>query len=208
MTDAALRRLMDIAGALFGIWLTGPLMAAAALWIKLDSAGPIFYRQQRVGRGGKIFRIFKFRTMVTNADQVGTLITVGGRDPRTTPAGHWLRKFKIDELPQFINVLFGDMSFVGPRPEVKKYVDLYSAEQKKILETRPGVTDIASIAYRKENEILEKKSDPEGYYKAVIMQRKIKLNQLYLAKRTICTDLAVIFRTIFCIGRDQKKRQV
>jgi len=201
MIDSALRRIIDIAGALFGIWLTGPIMAAAALWVKLDSPGPIFYRQQRVGRDGKIFRIFKFRTMVTNADKIGTLITVGGRDPRITVAGYWLRKFKIDELPQFINVLFGEMSFVGPRPEVKKYVDLYSSEQKKILETRPGVTDIASIAYRNENEILEKKSDPEAYYKAVIMQRKLKLNQLYLAQRTIFTDLAVIFRTIFRLGR-------
>ncbi len=201
MIDSALRRIIDIAGALFGIWLTGPIMAAAALWVKLDSPGPIFYRQQRVGRGGKVFRIFKFRTMVTNADKIGTLITVGGRDPRITVAGYWLRKFKIDELPQFFNVLFGEMSFVGPRPEVKKYVDLYSSEQKKILETRPGVTDIASIAYRNENEILEKKSDPEAYYKAVIMQRKLKLNQLYLAQRTICTDLAVIFRTIFRLGR-------
>ncbi len=201
MIDSALRRIIDIAGALFGIWLTGPVMAAAALWVKLDSPGPIFYRQQRVGRDGKIFRIFKFRTMVTNADKIGTLITVGGRDPRITVAGYWLRKFKIDELPQFINVLFGEMSFVGPRPEVKKYVDLYSSEQKKILETRPGVTDIASIAYRNENEILEKKSDPEAYYKAVIMQRKLKLNQLYLAQRTIFTDLAVIFRTIFRLGR-------
>lgn len=201
MSDAILRRLIDIAGALFGIWLTGPMMAAAALWVKLDSSGPIFYRQQRVGRDGKIFRIFKFRTMVTNADKIGTLITVGGRDPRITLAGYWLRKFKIDELPQFINVLFGEMSFVGPRPEVQKYVDLYTPEQRRVLEARPGVTDIASIAYRNENEILEKKSDPEAYYKAVIMQRKLKLNQLYLAQRTICTDLAVIFRTIFRLGR-------
>ena len=201
MIDSALRRIIDIAGALFGIWLTGPVMAAAALWVKLDSPGPIFYRQQRVGRDGKIFRIFKFRTMVTNADKIGTLITVGGRDPRITFAGYWLRKFKIDELPQFFNVLFGEMSFVGPRPEVKKYVDLYSSEQKKILETRPGVTDIASIAYRNENEILEKKSDPEAYYKAVIMQRKLKLNLLYLAKRNVCSDIYVILRTIFRLGR-------
>ncbi len=201
MIDSALRRIIDIAGAMFGIWLTGPVMAAAALWVKIDSPGPIFYRQQRVGRGGKIFRIFKFRTMVTNADKIGTLITVGGRDPRITVAGYWLRKFKIDELPQFINVLFGEMSFVGPRPEVQKYVDLYTPEQRKILEARPGVTDIASIAYRNENEILEKKSDPEGYYRSVIMQRKLKLNQIYLAQRSVFSDLAIIFRTIFNIGR-------
>lgn len=201
MIDVALRRVMDIAGAMFGILLTGPFMAAAALWIKLDSKGPIFYRQQRVGRHGGVFKIFKFRTMVTNADKIGTLITVGGRDPRITTAGYWLRKFKIDELPQFINVLSGDMSFVGPRPEVKKYVDMYTPEQKKILAVRPGVTDIASIAYRNENEILEKKADPEAYYQAVIMQRKLKLNQLYLSQRNVCSDLIVIFRTIFRVAR-------
>ncbi len=201
MVDAILRRIMDIGGALFGIWLTGPIMVAAALWVKLDSQGPIFYRQQRVGRDGKIFRIFKFRTMVTNADKIGTLITVGGRDPRITSSGYWLRRFKIDELPQFFNVLFGEMSFVGPRPEVKKYVDLYTPEQRKVLEARPGVTDIASIAYRNENEILEKKADPEGYYKTVIMQRKLKLNQLYLAKRNVLSDLKIILMTVFRIGR-------
>lgn len=201
MIDAALRRFMDIGGAIFGIWLTGPLMAAAALWIKLDSEGPIFYRQQRVGQHGRIFRIFKFRTMVTNADKIGTLITVGGRDPRITLAGYWLRKFKVDELPQFFNVLFGEMSFVGPRPEVKKYVDLYTTQQRSVLSARPGVTDIASIAYRNENEILEKKADPEAYYQAVIMQRKLKLNQLYLAQRNVCSDFLVILRTIFRLGR-------
>lgn len=200
MIDLVLRRIMDIFGAVFGIWITGPLMAAAALWVKLDSPGPIFYRQQRIGQNGKPFRIFKFRTMVTDADKIGTLITVGGRDPRITNSGYWLRKFKIDELPQFFNVLFGEMSFVGPRPEVKKYVDLYTPEQRKILDVRPGVTDIASIAYRNENEILERKADPEAYYQSVIMQRKIKLNQLYLAKRNVCSDLLVIFKTVFKLG--------
>lgn len=197
MIDAALRRTIDIAGAIFGILITGPLMAAAALWVKFDSRGPMFYRQQRIGLHGRPFRIFKFRTMVTNADKIGTLITVGGRDPRITTAGYWMRKFKIDELPQFINVLFGEMSFVGPRPEVKKYVDLYSIEQRKVLAVRPGITDIASIAYRNENEILEKKSDPESYYQSVIMQRKLKLNMLYLSKRSVCSDVMVIFRTVF-----------
>jgi lipopolysaccharide/colanic/teichoic acid biosynthesis glycosyltransferase len=176
-------------------------MAAAALWIKLDSKGPIFYRQQRTGYKGKPFKIFKFRTMVSNADKIGSLITISGKDPRITCSGYWLRKFKIDELPQFINVLFAQMSFVGPRPEVKKYVDLYTLEQKKILEVKPGITDIASIAYRHENEILEKKSDPEGYYKEVIMQRKIKLNQIYLAKRNVCSDLVIILRTIAHINK-------
>lgn len=201
MIDPVLRRIMDIFGAVFGIWVTGPIMAAAALWVKLDSPGPIFYRQQRIGQYGKPFRIFKFRTMVTDADKIGTLITVGGRDPRITNSGFWLRKFKIDELPQFFNVLFGEMSFVGPRPEVKKYVDLYTPEQRKILDVRPGVTDIASIAYRNENEILERKADPEAYYQSVIMQRKIKLNHLYLAKRNVCTDISIILKTVFRLGR-------
>lgn len=201
MIDTGLRRIIDIVGALFGIWITGPLLAAAALWVKLDSPGPIFYRQQRIGLNGKPFKIFKFRTMVINADKIGTLITVGGRDPRITNSGYWLRKLKIDELPQFFNVLFGEMSFVGPRPEVKKYVDLYTPEQRKILEVRPGVTDIASIAYRNENEILEKKADPEAYYQSVIMQRKIKLNRLYLAKRNVCTDILIILKTILRLGK-------
>lgn len=200
MIDAFFRRLIDIAGAFFGIWLTGPLMAAAALWIKLDSKGPVFYRQQRIGCRGRPFRIFKFRTMVTDADKIGTLITIGGRDPRITVAGYWLRKFKIDELPQFFNVLFGEMSFVGPRPEVEKYVSLYTSEQRNILNVKPGVTDLASIAYRNENEILSKKSDPEEYYKSVVMQRKIRLNQLYIAKRNIFTDLLIILKTIFRLG--------
>lgn len=201
MIDAVLRRTIDILGAIFGIWLTGPIMAAAAIWVKCDSRGPMFYRQQRIGVHGRPFRIFKFRTMVTNADKIGTLITVGGRDPRITNAGYWLRKFKIDELPQFINVLFGEMSFVGPRPEVKKYVDLYTPEQRKVLDVRPGITDMASIAYRNENTILEKKADPEGYYKSVIMQRKLKMNQLYLSRRNICSDLLVIFRTVFRLAK-------
>ena len=199
--DHIAKRTFDVLASIFGLWITGPITATAALWIKLDSEGPVFYRQERIGVGGKTFRIFKFRTMVTNADKIGTLITVGGRDSRITKPGYWLRKLKIDEFPQFINVLFGDMSFVGPRPEVKKYVDLYTQDQKEILTVRPGITDIASIAYRNENEILENKGDPEKYYREVIMQRKIKLNKLYLAKRNFCSDIWVIFRTIFKIGK-------
>jgi lipopolysaccharide/colanic/teichoic acid biosynthesis glycosyltransferase len=201
MIDQFFKRTFDVLASIFGLWITGPIMVVAALWIKLDSKGPIFYRQERIGLNGKPFKIFKFRTMVTDADKIGTLITVGGRDPRITNPGYWLRKFKIDEFPQFINVLFGEMSFVGPRPEVKKYVDLYTKDQRDILKVRPGITDIASIAFRNENEILETKKDPEKYYKEVIMQRKIKLNKLYLANRNFCADIWVIFRTIFKIGK-------
>lgn len=199
--DSFLKRFLDLFWSVLGIWATGPIMAAACLWVKLDSKGPFFYRQERIGLNGKPFKIFKFRTMIINADKVGTLITVGGRDPRITTSGYWLRKFKIDELPQFINVLYGQMSFVGPRPEVKKYVDLYTPQQREVLSVRPGITDIASIAYRNENEILEKKPDPEKYYQEVIMQRKLKLNMLYIKKRNVCSDIYVILRTIFKLGK-------
>lgn len=199
--DNSLKRLFDIVAASAGLFVLSPALAAAALWVKLDSKGPIFYRQERIGRDGVPFRIWKFRTMVIDADRKGTLVTVGDSDPRITRAGYWLRKTKLDELPQLLNVLAGQMSFVGPRPEVKKYVDLYTSEQRAILAVRPGITDQASIAYRRESEILATKTNPEEYYRRVVMGRKIALNLRYLKQRTIITDIALIFRTIFRIGR-------
>lgn len=199
--DNSLKRLFDVVAASAGIFVLSPALAAAALWVKLDSRGPIFYRQERIGKNGVPFRIWKFRTMVTDADRKGTLVTVGDRDPRITRAGYWLRKTKLDELPQLLNVLAGQMSFVGPRPEVKKYVDLYTSEQRAILAVRPGITDQASIAYRRESEILATKTNPEEYYRRVVMGRKIALNLRYLKQRTIVTDIALIFRTIFRISR-------
>lgn len=187
--------------ATVGLLISSPFLALAAIYIKLDSAGPIFYLQDRIGLHGKPFKIFKFRTMICNADKVGTLVTIGSNDCRITKSGFLLRKFKIDELPQFINVLLGHMSFVGPRPEVLKYVALYTVKQREILKVRPGITDIASIVYRNENEILTNRIDPEAYYMNTIMQRKIRLNQLYLAKRSVCTDVIVILKTIFKIGK-------
>lgn len=198
--DRCLKRFFDIAASSAGLFVLSPILAAAALWIKLDSKGPIFYRQERIGKNGAPFRIWKFRTMVTDAEHKGTLVTVGDRDPRITIAGYWLRKTKVDELPQLLNVLAGQMSFVGPRPEVKKYVALYTPDQCAILAVRPGITDLASIAYRSESEILSKQTNPEEYYRRVVMGRKIALNLRYLGQRTLCTDIALIFRTIIRIG--------
>ena len=147
-----MKRIMDIVFSLGFILILSPVLLLIAIWIKLDSTGPVFYLQERIGLHRKPFRIYKFRTMYPDADKRG-LLTVGGRDPRVTRAGYYLRKFKLDELPQFFNVLGGSMSLVGPRPEVRKYVDLYTDEQKKVLSVRPGITDYASIEYVDENMI-------------------------------------------------------
>ncbi len=171
-----------------------------AIWIKFDSKGPIVYRQQRVGLNGQLFSLFKFRTMVINSDRKGGL-TVGARDPRITRLGYYLRKFKIDELPQLWNVLFNDMSFVGPRPEIKKYVDLYSPEQKKVLSIKPGITDYASIVYKNENEILGQAVNPEQEYIRTIMPHKISLNLTYIQKKSLPAYFAILFKTIFSILR-------
>lgn len=165
-----------------------------AIWIKIDSEGPVFYRQVRVGKGNRDFRLFKFRSMRVGSDRKG-LITVGGRDPRVTRSGYYIRKYKLDELPQLINVFTGDMSLVGPRPEVRKYVDLYTPEQMHVLDVRPGITDPASIRYRNENELLAQVEDPNRYYVEVIMQDKLQLNLEYVEKQSFRFDLQLIFKT-------------
>ena len=165
-----------------------------AIWIKIDSEGPVFYRQVRVGKGNRDFRLFKFRSMRVGSDRKG-LITVGGRDPRGTRSGYYIRKYKLDELPQLINVFTGDMSLVGPRPEVRKYVDLYTPEQMHVLDVRPGITDPASIRYRNENELLAQVEDPDRYYVEVIMQDKLQLNLEYVEKQSFRFDLQLIFKT-------------
>lgn len=165
-----------------------------AIWIKIDSEGPVFYRQVRVGKGNRDFRLFKFRSMRVGSDRKG-LITVGGRDPRVTRSGCYIRKYKLDELPQLINVFTGDMSLVGPRPEVRKYVDLYTPEQMHVLDVRPGITDPASIRYRNENELLAQVEDPDRYYVEVIMQDKLQLNLEYVEKQSFRFDLQLIFKT-------------
>lgn len=189
-----MKRLFDITASGLGLLVLSPLFLILAVWIKLDSPGSVFYRQVRVGRGNKDFRLFKFRSMRVGSDKKG-LITVGGHDPRVTRSGYYIRKYKLDELPQLINVFIGDMSLVGPRPEVRKYVDLYTPEQLRVLDVRPGITDMASIRYRNENELLEQAADPEQYYRDVVMQDKLRINLEYVADHSFIKDLKIIFMT-------------
>lgn len=189
-----MKRLFDIVASGCGLIVLSLLFIILAIWIKLDSAGPIFYRQVRVGRGNKDFRIFKFRSMRVGADK-GSLVTIGGRDPRVTRSGYYIRKYKFDELPQLINVLLGDMSLVGPRPEVRHYVDYWTPEQMHVLDVRPGITDPASIKFRNENELMAAAADPEDYYIHVIMQEKIKLYLEYVQNASFWYDIKLIFQT-------------
>lgn len=189
-----MKRLFDIIASGCGLLVLSPIFLIVAIWIKLDSQGPVFYRQTRVGRYNKDFRIFKFRSMRVGSDK-GSLVTIGGRDPRVTRSGYFIRKFKIDELPQLINVFTGDMSLVGPRPEVRHYVNYWTPEQMRVLDVRPGITDPASIRFRNENELLEKADDPERYYIDVIMQEKIKLYLEYVEKSSFWYDIKLIFQT-------------
>ena len=191
-----MKRLFDIVCSFFGLVFLSWLFVFVALWVGLSSKGGVFYRQRRVGRCNRDFTIYKFRSMRVNSDRQG-LLTIGGRDGRITKAGVFIRKYKLDELPQLFNVLRGDMSFVGPRPEVRKYVELYTEEQKKVLTGRPGITSLSSIKYRNENEILSRSDNPEQYYIDVIMQDKLAIELDYLEQRSLLTDIKVIFQTIF-----------
>ncbi len=197
-----MKRLFDIVASGLGLIVLSPLFIILAIWIKLDSKGPVFYRQVRVGYKNKDFRIFKFRSMRVGADK-GSLVTIGGHDPRVTRSGYFIRKFKFDELPQLINVFFGDMSLVGPRPEVRHYVDYWTPEQMHVLDVRPGITDPASIKFRNENELMEKAEDPEKYYIEVIMQEKIKLYLEYVEKHSFFYDLGLIFKTFWVIVKER-----
>lgn len=192
------KRLFDIVSSGIGLLCLAPIFVVMAIWIKLDSRGPVFYRQTRVGRYGRDFRIFKFRSMRVGSDK-GRQITVGERDPRITRSGYFIRRYKIDELPQLINVFLGDMSIVGPRPEVHKYVDLYSEEQRKVFQVRPGITDLASIKYRNENELLSQVDDPDTYYIDVIMPDKLAINLEYIRHQSFMGDIKIIFNTLFKI---------
>jgi lipopolysaccharide/colanic/teichoic acid biosynthesis glycosyltransferase len=189
-------RIFDFFFSLLGLIILSPLFILLTIWIKLDSKGPVFYSQKRVGYLGKEFKLFKFRSMRPDSDKLG-LLTVGGRDPRVTKSGYFIRKYKLDELPQLINVLFGEMSLVGPRPEVKKYVDLYTEEQLKVLNVRPGITDEASIAYKNENELLAKSKNPEKTYIEEIMPAKLELNKAFIQSPTFINYFRTIFNTIF-----------
>lgn len=193
-----MKRALDIIASGLGLIVLSPLFLVLAIWIKLDSKGPVFYRQVRVGYKNKDFRIFKFRSMRVGADK-GSLVTIGGHDPRVTRSGYFIRKFKFDELPQLINVFLGDMSLVGPRPEVRHYVDYWTPEQMHVLDVRPGITDPASIKFRNENELMEQAEDPEKYYIEVIMQEKIKLYLEYVEKHSFLYDIGLIFKTFWVI---------
>ncbi len=189
-----MKRIFDILFSLIVITCFLPVGIIISLSILLGSKGGVFYIQQRIGKSGKPFGLYKFRTMKPNADSFGQL-TVGMRDPRITSIGYFLRKYKLDEFPQFINVLRGQMSIVGPRPEVKKYVDLYTSEQREVLAVKPGITDYASIEYFDENRILGKSSDPEKTYVEEIMPAKLQLNKKYIVQPTLVHDLKIIFLT-------------
>ena len=189
-------RVLDIIFSFLGLIFFSPLFFIISLLVKFSSNGPVFYRQVRVGLNSKDFYLLKFRTMKINADQLG-LLTVGGRDPRVTSIGYYLRKFKLDELPQLLNVLVGEMSLVGPRPEVRKYVEQYNESQKNVLSIKPGITDWASILYKNENEILEKSLHPEVDYVNIIMPDKIKYNFIFINKYTIPEYFKILFVTIY-----------
>ena len=197
-----MKRIFDVIASGLGLIVLSPLFLILAIWIKLDSKGPVFYRQVRVGYKNKDFRIFKFRSMRVGADK-GSLVTIGGHDPRVTRSGYFIRKFKFDELPQLINVFLGDMSLVGPRPEVRHYVDYWTPVQMHVLDVRPGITDPASIKFRNENELMEKAEDPEKYYIEVIMQEKIKLYLEYVEKHSFFYDLGLIFKTFWVIVKER-----
>lgn len=190
-----MKRLFDIIASGLGLVALSPLFAVLAVWIKVDSKGPVFYRQMRVGRDNKDFRLYKFRSMRPDSDKLG-LITVGGRDPRVTRSGYYIRKYKLDEFPQLINVLKGDMSLVGPRPEVRKYVDMYTTEQLRVLSVRPGITSLASIRYRNENDILATATDPDKAYIEQVMPDKLAIDLEYVPLANLWTDIKLIFSTL------------
>lgn len=196
MTHPLAKRTYDFVLSSAGLVLCAPILLVIALAIKVADGGPVFYRQQRVGRGGKLFWIWKFRTMIVNADQVGLGITRNG-DARVTPVGAFLRKAKLDELPQLWNVVRGEMSLVGPRPEVPRYVEKYLPSQRVVLDVRPGITDLASIEFRREEELLASATDVEQFYIEQCMPRKIELNLRYMREANLWRDTMVILRTLF-----------
>lgn len=195
------KRCFDLFFTIPGIIVLMPVFFFIAFWIKFDSPGPVFFRQVRVGREGVLFRIYKFRTMVVNAEQVGKQITIGA-DQRVTHSGRFLRKYKLDELPQLINVLVGDMSLVGPRPEVPRYVEEYPPSMRKIvLSVLPGITDFASIEYKDENEVLGRASNPETAYIEDILPIKLGFYERYVNERSLWLDFILILRTLKALIR-------
>jgi len=195
------KRVFDWLASSVGLVLLAPLLFVLAVWIKLDSPGPVFFRQERVGKGGSVFRIHKFRTMVTDAERLGLQITVGA-DVRVTRVGQWLRKYKLDELPQLLDVWLGHMSLVGPRPEVPRYVACYPADIRDVvLCVRPGITDRASIEFKNENEILGRAADPDQTYIKEVLPIKLRYYVEYVNSRTLLGDIELIFLTLKAILR-------
>lgn len=188
-------RFFDILFSFFGLLICSPIFLLAALFIKIESRGGVFFLQDRVGRNDKNFRLIKLRTMLSETENRGGL-TIGSRDNRITGAGYYLRKFKFDELPQLFNVLKGEMSLVGPRPELRKYVDHYSAEQRKVLSVKPGITDYASLEYIHESDILAKSADPEKEYIELILPAKIKLNMRFINDPSLGNYFRIILLTL------------
>lgn len=192
------RRVLDLLLAIPAVIILLPVFAIVAVWIRLDSRGPVFFLQERVGLGGQTFRIYKFRTMVMDAERLGTQITIG-RDPRITRIGHFLRKYRFDELPQLFNVLKGEMSIVGPRPEVPRYVAFYDNNQRQILAFRPGITSPATIEFSNESDVLSQNADPadpEHYYRTELMPAKLAIDLHYSLQATVWSDCAVLARTL------------
>ena len=190
-----MKRLFDVVTSLMALVVLAPLLLALAMGVALSSPGGAFFGQVRVGRFGRHFRLLKFRSMRPGSEAAGQ-ITVGGRDPRITGIGYFLRRTKLDELPQLWNVLVGDMSVVGPRPEVPRYVALYDADQRRVLDVRPGITSLASLEYISENELLGRSSDPERTYMEEVMPAKLALDLRYVASASLITDLRIIARTV------------
>ena len=197
-------RFFDLFISSIALLILSPFFLLIAIAIKLNSRGSVFFKQKRVGKNNIDFELYKFRSMQNNADKKG-LLTVGMRDKRITSVGYFLRKFKLDELPQLINVLKGEMSIVGPRPEVRNYVSLYTAEQIKILQVLPGITDYASIQFKNENDLLSMADDAENFYIEVIMPKKIELNKIFIENRTVWNYFKIIFLTVLGIFRKSDK---
>jgi len=188
-------RFFDILFSTVGLILFFPIFLIISICIKIETRGPILYKQDRVGKNWKIFKLYKFRSMFINSDKKG-LITVGNNDARITKVGKFIRRYKLDELPQLINVLIGNMSIVGPRPEVEKYVFKYTVEQKKVLSVKPGITDYASIVYKNENRELSEQKNPELYYITHIIPKKIELNNIFIQEPTLINYFKIIFLTL------------
>jgi len=195
------KKILDLTISMIGIIMLSPIFILLAFWIKIDARGSVFYKQMRVGKNNYDFLLYKFRSMKTGSDKKG-LITIGDNDARITKPGYFIRKYKLDELPQLFNVVKGDMSLVGPRPEVRKYVNLYNADQLRVLSVKPGITDLASIKYRNESALLAQSANPNETYVSEILPEKLRLNLKYINKQSFLSDIRLILLTIKTIIKE------